>query len=62
MASPRQTHVSQRLVNWFCDTVWPLVDGQQPILTVQLDITNACNLVCDHCYLPHHKNHGALTL
>lgn len=28
----------------------------------QLDITNSCNLRCSHCYHPHHKNNGALSL
>ena len=27
---------------------------------IQMDITNACNLSCVHCYHPHHKNIGAL--
>ena len=31
-------------------------------LPIQLDITNACNLRCVHCYHPHHKNDGALSL
>lgn len=31
-------------------------------LPIQLDITNACNLRCIHCYHPHHKNDGALSL
>lgn len=31
-------------------------------LPIQLDITNACNLRCVHCYHPHHKNEGALSL
>ncbi|MBI2346319.1 MAG: radical SAM protein [Deltaproteobacteria bacterium] len=61
MAEPDRTDYSQRIIDWLCDKVWPLVDSQKPILTVQLDITNACNLLCDHCYLPHHKNYGALT-
>lgn len=48
-------------VDWFCDNVWPHIDSHSPTLSVQLDITNACNLRCDHCYLPHHRNHGALS-
>lgn len=32
------------------------------LFTVQLDITNACNLSCSHCYHPHHRNTGALSL
>ena len=31
-------------------------------LPIQLDITNACNLRCAHCYHEHHKNDGALSL
>ena len=31
-------------------------------LPIQLDITNSCNLRCVHCYHPHHKNEGALSL
>ena len=30
--------------------------------TLQLDVTNACNLACSHCYHPNHNNEGALTL
>jgi len=30
-------------------------------LSLQIDITNACNLTCSHCYHPHHTNHGSLT-
>ncbi len=29
---------------------------------VQLDITNACNLKCIHCYHPHHNNSDAINL
>jgi MoaA/NifB/PqqE/SkfB family radical SAM enzyme len=31
-------------------------------LPIQIDITNACNLRCVHCYHPHHKNEGAISL
>jgi MoaA/NifB/PqqE/SkfB family radical SAM enzyme len=31
-------------------------------LPLQLDITNACNLKCVHCYHEHHSNDGALSL
>jgi AdoMet-dependent heme synthase len=34
--------------------------GSQNFLIIQLDITNACNLRCVHCYHPHHQNQGAL--
>ncbi|MBI2342786.1 MAG: radical SAM protein [Deltaproteobacteria bacterium] len=50
-----------KTVDWVCEWVWPHVDAQPPLLSVQFDITNACNLRCDHCYLPHHHNVGALT-
>lgn len=30
-------------------------------LPIQIDITNACNLRCSHCYHSHHRNTGALT-
>ena len=33
---------------------------QPAYFTVQLDLTNACNLSCVHCYHPDHSNHGAL--
>lgn len=36
--------------------------GGQGYLTIQLNITNACNLRCVHCYHPHHKNDGSLSL
>ena len=38
---------------------WIDIDRYLPI---QLDITNACNLRCKHCYHPHHQNEGALDL
>lgn len=31
-------------------------------LPLQIDITNACNLRCKHCYHAHHKNDGAIGL
>lgn len=34
--------------------------GSQRFLTAQLDVTNACNLSCVHCYHAHHNNSGAL--
>lgn len=36
--------------------------GGQEYMAIQLDITNACNLRCAHCYHSHHKNNGALDL
>lgn len=38
---------------------WINVDRYLPL---QIDITNACNLRCKHCYHPHHQNAGALEL
>lgn len=29
-------------------------------MTIQLDVTNACNLSCTHCYHSHHMNSGAI--
>jgi MoaA/NifB/PqqE/SkfB family radical SAM enzyme len=49
------------LVQWTCDHLWRIVDSQDQYLGIQLDITNACNLACKHCYHDHHKNIGALT-
>ena len=36
--------------------------GSQKFLSMQIDITNLCNLRCQHCYHSHHKNSGALSL
>lgn len=36
--------------------------GVKKALPLQIDITNACNLKCIHCYHPHHKNDGAIGL
>jgi MoaA/NifB/PqqE/SkfB family radical SAM enzyme len=47
--------------DWVLDHVWTQIDPQDHIFHLQIDITNACNLACTHCYLPHHKNSGALT-
>lgn len=30
-------------------------------MTLQIDITNACNLSCAHCYHAHHNNKGAIS-
>jgi MoaA/NifB/PqqE/SkfB family radical SAM enzyme len=49
----------QNLINLICDRFWKKFDPQEQFFHIQLDITNACNLVCDHCYCPHHKNDGA---
>lgn len=55
------TQLKQKIVHWFCDKIWTKFDPQPQYLHIQLDITNTCNLRCDHCYCPHHKNEGALT-
>jgi MoaA/NifB/PqqE/SkfB family radical SAM enzyme len=34
--------------------------GTNQILPIQIDITNACNLRCSHCYHSDHNNSGAL--
>lgn len=35
--------------------------GGQKVMTLQIDITNACNLSCAHCYHAHHNNRGAIS-
>ena len=40
------------LLNW--------IQGQKS-LSIQFDITNACNLSCRHCYHSNHRNVGALS-
>lgn len=34
--------------------------GGQRVMALQIDITNACNLSCAHCYHSHHQNKGAI--
>ena len=48
-------------LQWVYTKIVPDINRNATILGIQLDITNACNLTCDHCYHVHHKNHGALT-
>lgn len=36
--------------------------GLERFLSIQIDITNFCNLACSHCYHPHHKNENAISL
>lgn len=50
-----------KFVDWVCHSAWKHVDPQEQIFDIQLDITNACNLRCVHCYQEGHINHGALT-
>ena len=45
--------VLQRLVK--------LISGQE-YLTIQIDITNTCNLKCSHCYHANHINKDAISL
>ncbi len=61
MQVPQEKLLSTRIRDWFIDHVWTQFDSQDYIFHLQIDITNACNLACTHCYLPHHKNSGALT-
>lgn len=35
--------------------------GGQKVMSLQIDITNACNLKCGHCYHAHHNNKGAIS-
>ena len=35
--------------------------GGQRVMALQIDITNACNLSCAHCYHAHHQNKGAIS-
>lgn len=43
------------------DKFLSIIGGQQ-YLSIQLDITNACNLRCKHCYHPDHTNNELLKL
>jgi radical SAM protein with 4Fe4S-binding SPASM domain len=36
--------------------------AQAPMMSIQIDVTNACNLSCAHCYHTSHANSGALGL
>lgn len=36
--------------------------GLDRFLSMQIDITNFCNLSCKHCYHPNHSNKNAITL
>jgi radical SAM protein with 4Fe4S-binding SPASM domain len=36
--------------------------GIDRYLSMQIDITNFCNLACSHCYHPHHNNKNAISL
>ena len=49
------------LRDWVLTRVVKLISSQE-YLTLQIDITNLCNLRCAHCYHPHHNNTGAIDL
>lgn len=45
--------------NFLTEKIVQLIGGQQTMV-LQMDITNACNLACAHCYHSHHQNKGAI--
>lgn len=45
--------IENKLLKWI---------GVEKFISIQIDITNLCNLTCSHCYHPHHNNKGALSL
>lgn len=45
--------------NFVTSRIIDLIGGQK-VMTLQIDITNACNLSCAHCYHAHHNNKGAI--
>lgn len=51
----------QRIEDFIAPRAIKYIGGQEH-MAIQLDITNACNLRCAHCYHSHHKNSGALDL
>lgn len=53
MLKPLAEKVERSILSWIN------VDRYLPL---QIDITNACNLRCKHCYHPHHQNDGAIGL
>lgn len=53
MLKPLARKIEDSILNWID------VDRYLPL---QMDITNACNLRCKHCYHPHHRNAGAIEL
>ncbi|MCB0340848.1 MAG: radical SAM protein [Pseudobdellovibrionaceae bacterium] len=44
-------YISKKIIDWI---------SIGHTLPLQIDLTNACNLSCSHCYHSHHKNVGAL--
>jgi MoaA/NifB/PqqE/SkfB family radical SAM enzyme len=53
--------VLKRVKNLVLDVIQGYIHSQSD-LAIQLDITNACNLRCSHCYHSHHDNSGALDI
>lgn len=56
----KASNIYHSIVNIFCKKLWSFIDPQEQILGMQLDITNACNLQCSHCYRPNSNNADAL--
>lgn len=46
--------------NFVTGKIVDLIGGQR-VMALQIDITNACNLSCAHCYHAHHQNKGAIS-
>ena len=53
MLSPLTKKIEHAVIKWI---------GVDRFLPLQIDITNACNLRCTHCYHAHHQNNGAIEL
>lgn len=53
------TRVFNNLYNYATSAIANTLNKQR-YLDIQLDITNACNLRCTHCYHPDHRNSGAI--
>lgn len=53
MLSPLTKKIERTVIKWI---------GVDRFLPLQIDITNACNLRCTHCYHSHHQNSGAIEL
>ncbi|MCC7441889.1 MAG: radical SAM protein, partial [Bdellovibrionales bacterium] len=51
MSTTTFPRLEETLLRWIDSDRW---------LPLQIDITNACNLRCTHCYHPHHRNTDAL--
>ena len=46
-------NINRAIVEWI---------GVKRVISMQIDITNICNLSCSHCYHPNHQNNGAISL